>query len=69
MPRKKLRLAGLTEIAQLAEMTKQGAERMTNRPDFPDAIDTVAAGSFWDRQEVEEYVAARKRKKAETTRR
>jgi hypothetical protein len=61
----KPRLAGLTEIGEIAGMTRQGARRLASRPDFPQMIDRIAAGPVWDWDKCKAWVDKRKQEAAE----
>jgi hypothetical protein len=48
-------LAGLAEIAAMLEVTKRTASNYTQRDDFPEPIDRLAAGPVWRRSDIEEW--------------
>lgn len=49
------KLAGIAEIAELFEVSKQTALKYAGRPDFPAPIDRLAAGPVWKRSDVERW--------------
>jgi hypothetical protein len=48
-------LAGIAEIAELFDVTKQTALKYTRRPDFPKPLDRLAAGPVWRLSDVEKW--------------
>ena len=52
------RLASIAELAELFGVSKPTAIRYTQRPDFPQPLDRVAAGPIWRRADVEEWARA-----------
>jgi predicted DNA-binding transcriptional regulator AlpA len=52
----KLRLVGLTEVAQLLAVSKRTASRYTARSDFPAPAAELAMGPIWLAEDVEAWV-------------
>lgn len=48
-------LAGVAEVAEVCRVPKRTAIRYTQRPDFPEPLDRLAAGPVWLRADVEEW--------------
>jgi predicted DNA-binding transcriptional regulator AlpA len=48
-------LVGLAEIAELFGVTKVTAHKYTQRDDFPEPIDRLAAGPIWRFSDVEQW--------------
>jgi hypothetical protein len=48
-------LAGLAEIAELLDVTKNTAMKYSRRADFPQPIDRLASGPVWRRTSVERW--------------
>ena len=49
-------LIGLTEIADLYQVTKNTANGWTKRPDFPEPKHRLAMGPMWDKGEVAQWL-------------
>ncbi len=50
------RLMGLTEIAELLGLSRQGVHQLSKRrDDFPKPFTQLAMGYVWDADEVEEW--------------
>ncbi|GAA0454225.1 hypothetical protein [Streptomyces olivaceiscleroticus] len=56
-----LRLAGLTEAAQVMGITKQAAARALKRAGAPRPLADLAQGPVWDLDEIETWNASRRR--------
>jgi hypothetical protein len=48
----RLKLAGLSEVAELLGVTKRTATRYTQRPDFPEPVARLRAGPVWLEDDV-----------------
>lgn len=46
---------GLSEVAEVLHVSKRTALRYSQRGDFPDPVDRLAAGPIWRRTEVAEW--------------
>ena len=46
-------LAGMAEIAEMLSVSKRTAQRYSERDDFPEPIDRLAAGPVWRLRDVE----------------
>lgn len=44
--------AGVAEIAQILGVTRQRAQQLTRRSDFPAFVEELASGHLWDRAQV-----------------
>lgn len=48
-------LMGIAEIRALLEISRQRADQLTRRADFPAPIATLAMGKVWDAGDVREW--------------
>ena len=53
--KRKLDLAGLAEIAEVLEVTRRHAIRLTSEPGFPEPIARLRATPVWRRADVERW--------------
>jgi len=51
-------IAGIAEISAILGVSKQRANQLTRRPDFPEPIADLAAGRFWNRDHLNRFVEA-----------
>jgi predicted DNA-binding transcriptional regulator AlpA len=54
-----LRLAGLTEVAQLLGASKRTATRYATSPDFPEPVAKLAMGLVWLVDDIEDWAKRR----------
>lgn len=63
------KLAGLAEVAGLADTTRKRAWQLTQHPDFPAPVQVLAMGPVWRESDVQAFLAtprkAGRRPKAE----
>ena len=52
-------LVGITEIATLLGVSRQRADQLTRRPDFPEPLVTLPRRRAWERKKVEAWIQAR----------
>lgn len=50
-----MKLAGITEVAEILGVSKQRAHQITSSADFPKPADRLAAGPVWRREVVEQW--------------
>jgi len=50
------KLAGLTEIAGLAGVSRQRAAQLAGHPDFPKPVDRLAMGPVWREADVTKFL-------------
>lgn len=55
-------LMGVREIASLLEVSRQRADMLTKRPDFPQALAALASGSIWPGAAVRRWASTWERK-------
>lgn len=48
-------LMGIAEIRALLEISRQRADQLTRRPDFPRPVAELAMGKVWDGDAVREW--------------
>lgn len=48
-------LVGVTEIAAMLGVTRQRADQLTRRGDFPKPEATISAGRIWKKKDVERW--------------
>ena len=58
--KRKLNLAGTAEVAEVLQVTRRHAIRLTNEPDFPEPIARLRATPVWRRGDVEHWQKKRK---------
>jgi predicted DNA-binding transcriptional regulator AlpA len=58
--KRKLNLAGLAEVAEVLQVTRRHAVRLTSEPDFPEPIARLRATPVWRRGDVERWQKRRK---------
>jgi prophage regulatory protein len=51
----KLRLMGTAEVAELLGISRQWADVVTSRRDFPEPVAVLKAGRIWLAEDVEQY--------------
>jgi predicted DNA-binding transcriptional regulator AlpA len=54
-----MKLAGIREIADLAGVSRQRANQLAAKPDFPKPLDRIAAGPVWRLADVKAWVKKR----------
>ena len=52
------KLAGLAEIAGLADVSRQRAAQLAGHPDFPAPVQRLAMGPVWLEADVKQFLAA-----------
>ena len=57
---RKLNLAGLAEVAEVLQVTRRHAIRLTSEPDFPEPVARLRATPVWRRAAVERWAKERK---------
>ena len=50
-------LVGVTEIAEMLGVSKQRADQLAKRTDFPEPEASLAAGRIWSRADIERWAA------------
>jgi serine/threonine protein kinase len=50
-----MRMGGVTEVAEILEVSRQRVAKLRDRSDFPDAIAEIAQGPIWDLDEIEAW--------------
>ncbi|WP_147267836.1 hypothetical protein [Spongiactinospora rosea] len=55
-------LMGVREIAELLDVTRQRADQLSRRDDFPQPLQTLAAGAIWPGAAVRRWAATWERK-------
>ena len=58
--KRKLNLAGLAEVAEVLQVTRRHAIRLTSEPNFPEPVARLRATPVWRRAEVERWAKRRK---------
>ena len=58
-----MKLAGLSEIADLYGFSRQAALKLSRRDDFPKPLDRVKAGPIWDMADVRRHHRSWSRKR------
>jgi predicted DNA-binding transcriptional regulator AlpA len=58
--KRKLNLAGLAEVAEVLQVTRRHAIRLTSEPDFPEPIARLRATPVWRRGDVERWAKSRR---------
>jgi hypothetical protein len=48
-------LAAMAEVAEILDVTRQHAQQLAKRPDFPSPLDELAAGKVWSRAAVAQF--------------
>lgn len=48
-------LMGIAEIRTLLDISRQRADQLTRRPDFPRPVAELAMGKVWDGESVREW--------------
>jgi prophage regulatory protein len=56
----KIRLMGAKEIQDRLGVGRQRAYQIVQRRDFPEPYQTLAMGSVWDAEDVEEWIKRRR---------
>jgi hypothetical protein len=54
-----LKLAGVSEIAALLGVSRQRANQLTKREDFPRPLDRLAAGPVWKYSDIKRWARSR----------
>ena len=57
---RKLNLAGTAEVAEVLQVTRRHAIRLTSEPGFPEPIARLRATPVWMRSDVERWAKNRK---------
>jgi predicted DNA-binding transcriptional regulator AlpA len=58
--KRKLNLAGTAEVAEVLQVTRRHAIRLTSEPGFPEPIARLRATPVWRRGDVERWAKNRK---------
>jgi predicted DNA-binding transcriptional regulator AlpA len=58
--KRKLNLAGTAEVAEVLQVTRRHAIRLTSEPGFPEPIARLRATPVWMRSDVERWAKNRK---------
>jgi predicted DNA-binding transcriptional regulator AlpA len=58
--KRKVDLAGLAEVAEVLQVTRRHAIRLTSELDFPEPIARLRATPVWRRGDVERWAKSRK---------
>ena len=53
--KKKPTILGLVDIAEMLDVTKQRADRLRRRPDFPAPVGSWARGDLWSERDVRRW--------------
>ena len=57
---KQLSIVGVTEIANMLDMTRQGAAQLIERTDnFPEPLGRIAAGPVWRESDIKRWIKDR----------
>jgi predicted DNA-binding transcriptional regulator AlpA len=54
-----VKLAGISEIAALLGVSRQRANQLAKREDFPRPLDRIASGPVWKRSDIERWAKSR----------
>lgn len=57
--RRRVKLAGISEIAALLSVSRQRANQLAKREDFPRPLDRLASGPVWRRSDIERWAKNR----------
>jgi predicted DNA-binding transcriptional regulator AlpA len=54
-----MKLAGISEIAALLGVSRQRANQLAKREDFPKQLDRIASGPVWRHADIERWAKGR----------
>jgi len=55
------KLAGLAEVASLADVSRTRAGQLANHPDFPQPVQRLAMGPVWREDDVKAFLATERK--------
>jgi predicted DNA-binding transcriptional regulator AlpA len=58
--KRKVNLAGLAEVAEMLQVTRRHAIRLTSESDFPEPVARLRATPVWRRADIERWAKSRK---------